>query len=151
MIRFKSDKLIKTKNLYFLLKLCHRYRYTDITGDVPTEDKSSNMIQVGFKGGALKKQGAYSKIPANIERRATPVEEDSFKHYQKAQLVSGAASDEQQQHQEPQKGSLADINGKNTGSGEKSAKKRDMAHRVVEAEAPGSGLLSWKQKGKRKQ
>ena len=88
------------------------------TGDVPTEDKASSMIQVGFKGGALKKQGAYCKIPANIERRATPAEEDSLKHSQKARLFSAATEEQQQQHREPQKGSLADINGKKPGSGE---------------------------------
>ena len=35
------------------------------SGDVPTEEKTSGMIQVGFKGGALKKHGAYSKILHN--------------------------------------------------------------------------------------
>ena len=29
------------------------------------------MIQVGFKGGALKKQGAYSKIVSNGEKTAS--------------------------------------------------------------------------------
>ena len=34
---------------------------------MPIEEKSPNLIQVGFKGGALKRQGAYSKTTTNIE------------------------------------------------------------------------------------
>ena len=39
-------------------------------GDVPIEEKSPSLIQVGFKGGSLKRQGAYSKITPIVENRS---------------------------------------------------------------------------------